>query len=1247
MWVALAVVTLALPFLSLPGRYVFDTRDHLWFDPAHYLSRAIVLWRASPYLGHEQHDGIAVPMGLVVWLLRSGGLSPWGAERVWHGLLLFTAAGGTVLLVDHFKGRRTVAAPLTAALLYALTPYSFGYGLQFSAVFLPYVLLPLLLLATLRGLEDKRLLWPALFGLITFLMGGGNGAPQVYLIVVTAALALWVVFLEHGASLGRAVRFGAWSLLFVIGLNAYWLFLLGSNEVSNALLFSEQPAVINVSSSFSEAIRGLGFWQYYGGDQFGPWIPAVRTYVTSVPLIAAGFAIPVAAFASAWLVRWRHRLFFVLAGIIGVIVSAGVFPTPSPTPFGRALLWAYNHVPGAAGLRTTYKITSLVNLAFAVLAAMGVAALWSRLGSTSRGTMRRAGLALLIAVVVGANSYALVSGRLYNPAHGVKDVPGYWGQALARLDQRDVKYRAFFAPTTSWRIYRWGAFKEGVEATDPRLSYVTPLRLPVGQRYGSNLVTALEQPYFYGLPAGGSAELFRYLGVRDVVLQNDLNWQQSHTARPASLQTLLHDPDLDPFASFGRPGENVVGSGSARDPVAGKERLLTPVQVLTVADPEPIVRAESGDPVVISGDGFGLAAAARRGLLPGGPPVLYSGSLTPAQLQAVVSEGHPSFVITDSNRRRVWSFTGPRAPYSYTYPAGQTQGAFNPGFLLFDSRIDTQSVAVYPGVRAITASGYGSAFGLSPQFRPANAFDGDSRTWWEVGAGRDLLGAWVQATFTKPVRLSRVSIAFPRSPSLREVRRVRLQFSDGRAVLALVRPGRPVTINFPARITRILRVRLVSLGPDDAGRRTGVGIADIKIPGLNPAEIIQVPSDLVTTAEKAPAGLASLSQAPLTYLFERARTGIPGRPDEETGISRRFEVPNRRAFDLTGTVRLNRSASDLGIDGILNGPTDVHVSGSSRLFDNPVLRGSAAFDGNRHTSWVPAGGVGQSLSIAFPRRGISRLSIHTDAGPDRTRIQQLTVRFSDGSIVVANVRRPDGVVRRRFPARKVTGVVVTITSIGPQSNPRKPVGISEVVIPGVQSLGATPGSPLPCTAGSTYSLDGRPIQIRPVGSAAGLLSGAPLRLETCGRKPVELTTGWHNLVARGALRPDLVEFATGTPADAGVEPAGPSIDFSQRSDGGFQVDVKGATQPFYLVIGQNFSPKWRASIGGDDLGSPILLDGYSAGWRLTRTGDYTISVVYGPQRLYQAVLLVTAASVVAVIVVIGVSLLRRRRVSGR
>jgi arabinofuranan 3-O-arabinosyltransferase len=93
------------------------------------------------------------------------------------------------------------------------------------------------------------------------------------------------------------------------------------------------------------------------------------------------------------------------------------------------------------------------------------------------------------------------------------------------------------------------------------------------------------------------------------------------------------------------------------------------------------------------------------------------------------------------------------------------------------------------------------------------------------------------------------------------------------------------------------------------------------------------------------------------------------------------------------------------------------------------------------------------------------------------------------------------------------------------------------------------------------------------------------------------------------------------------------------------VNVENAQGPHYLVIGQNFDRHWKASIDGRDLGPPLLLDGYSAGWRIDRTGTYTVSVRYGQQRVYAFALLLSAVTVIIALGSIGKGLLRRRRLS--
>ena len=1239
MWLILALALVSLPFFSQPGRYVADTRDATWFAPGTDLSQQLTLWKSSPMLGVEQHTGTLVPMGVVVGLLRGAGLPVWVAERLWHGLLLFVSAAGMVFLLDRLRGRRTIIAPVSAALIYTLTPYTFGYGLPTSAAFLPYVLLPALMYITVRWLPERGLAGPALVGLASFLMGGGNGAPQVYSFIPVVAFMAWAVWIERAVPLRQAARFAGWSLLFVVALNAYWIFALSSSsDVSNVLALSEQPRVINVASSFSETIRGLGFWGFYGWDQSGAWVPTVQRFITSPLLIILGFAVPVGAVLSAWLVRWRYRLFFLFLAILAVVVMAGIFPVKSPTPFGHLLDVAFRRVRVLAGLRTTYKFGPTLALALAVLAAVGLEALWERVATLEWAGAGRLAVAVLALVALLAAATPLRSGQLYASSRTTRGIPSYWTSALAWLRGTNRGYRAFFAPSAAAPAYAWGRLHDGIPEATPWLDSVHPARVPVGEHYGSNLLAAIEQPYQQDTRSQNAATLFRYLGINQVVLQNDLRWEESGAARPAEVQTLARDPSLGRPRPFGPPGAGIVPRAEAtrgQPAPTAEERRLAPIEILPVPNPAPVVHADFLHPVVISGDGFGLASAARDGLLDGDPPVLYSGALSPAQL-ATLAGDDPSFVITDSNRRRAWTQGGVRHNFSYTLPAGQTL----PGLIaygLFGGRTDAQSVAVYEGVRSITASAYGSIFRQIPTARPANAFDGDLKTAWEVGAFGNPVGSWITVAFTGPRTLSEVSLTEPPLPfpGTRQVTLARLEFSDGSSWLTTVHPG-TTEVSFPARETSFLRVRIAAVSASELD--TAVGFSEITFPGLKVREVVQVPHDLIDTIGATPRGRSLLAEASLTYLFDRARTDAPFQQDEETGILRRFEVPALRSFGLDGTLHLD-TVSDDQVDALLRGPTDVTATSSSRYFGAATLRASNAIDGVEKTAWIPQGRVGQWIKLTFPPETLSHLAIQTAVGLGRVRITRLRVNFSDGSVDAGTVDQ-SGRLDLTFPPRRVSSVIVTIGDVarGPSAN--GPVGISEIEIRGVRLPPLRSSSLLGCFP--AMAIDGAPTSIRPEGTLGQLLAGGQLAFSTCHHEELTLGAGWHEIDARGALQPDTIKLAS--PEAASLErPVSPPELATSAVGAGYDVDVRGASAPFYLSIGQNYSNGWTASIDGASLGRPILLDGYSAGWRIDRPGSYRVSVRYGPQRRYDVSLGISALSLLVVLGVLAAPAVPRRR----
>src|SRR5262249_39812371 len=145
-----------------------------------------------------------------------------------------------------------------------------------------------------------------------------------------------------------------------------------------------------------------------------------------------------------------------------------------------------------------------------------------------------------------------------------------------------------------------------------------------------------------------------------------------------------------------------------------------------------------------------------------------------------------------------------------------------------------------------------------------------------------------------------------------------------------------------------------------------------------PAEAIQTPTDLFDAAGRIRDGLDLLARHPTTYLFQRARSTIVGGPDEETRIVRRFETAGARPYAVSGTVRLDGSASDAELDAVLLPPGAVSVTASSRLLGNPNVRGSAALDGDPETEWLAGSDRPQTLSIRFPTHNVDHLVVHTD-----------------------------------------------------------------------------------------------------------------------------------------------------------------------------------------------------------------------------------------------------------------------------
>ncbi len=111
-----------------------------------------------------------------------------------------------------------------------------------------------------------------------------------------------------------------------------------------------------------------------------------------------------------------------------------------------------------------------------------------------------------------------------------------------------------------------------------------------------------------------------------------------------------------------------------------------------------------------------------------------------------------------------------------------------------------------------------------------------------------------------------------------------------------------------------------------------------------------------------------------------------------------------------------------------------------------------------------------------------------------------------------------------------------------------------------------------------------------------------------------------------------------------VVPREDPVAVERRGGVGYDIEVPAADTVRWLSFGQSWSPGWRASVDGTDLGAPVVIDGYANGWVLDPAvlgaGPYTVEVDWTPQRTIWIAIAISLAAILACLAIILVSLRR-------
>lgn len=1266
--VLLALVAYGPLLWNAPGKVSADTKTYLYLDPVALLRKAPSMWDPAAGLGTVTHQTIGYlwPMGPWYALCSALGLPDWLAQRFWLGTIFFAAGCGVVALAVQFGLRWR--AVLVAALAYQLSPYALSYVARLSVILLPWAGLGWLLVLTIRGTHSRRWRHAALFALVVVTIGSVNATALVLAGLAPLCWLGWAVWGSREATVGQVLgcvaRFG----VLTVPVSAFWIAGLWAQGRYGIpiLRYTETYEAVARASTPTEVLRGLGYWFGYGRDRLSPWVDPVGAYTRNPLLVVVSIALPAAALVALARVRWRERTYCALLLVVGMVVAVGAHPFDDPSLAGRGVLAVVESSVGRA-LRSTPRAAPLVVLALALALGVGVDTL-----SYRRPRLRWGAPAAAVGLVA-VNLPALWTGGLYTSSL-LRDelVPAAWRLAGQEMDAAGGTSRVLDMPGSDFAAYRWGGTVDPVlpGLTDRDVAYRE--LVPSGSAASADLLAAVDRRWQdrLGEPAA-TAPLLRLLGVGDVLLRGDLESERYRLARARQLSAeLATTPGIETVRPFGSPGaEGTLAS----TPVIDAEELLTsrlardaaPVTQYRVDDPLPEVRAASGPPVVVAGDGEGVVDLAAAGLLDPAAPLLYAGDLVarPGGVDTALDAG-AHVVVTDTNRKQARRWGSVRENLGATETVDEEplrdDVTDNRLDLFPGAGADSYTVAELQGVSRVRATGYGNPITYTPEDRAVMAVDGDPTTAWRVGAFSEVRGERLEVDLSVPTSVDHLTLLQPLDgPRNRFITGVRLRF-DGVDPLDVVldessraQPGQRVEIG--ARTFSSLSIEITDANytrlPGYRGI-SAVGFAEVGIGDTRAREYIRLPDDVLGRT-------GDDRRLTLVMTRQRASNLEVNRHDPEPAMHRVFTLPSTRTVDLSGTGRISPRADDATVNEAIDAGGVTAVA-TARLAGDPASTALAAIDNDPATSWQsPFDAPLQTLTVTADREAAvaqlrltltadgrhsvpTRLKVAVDGGePVLVTVPTVRDQPTPGSVARVVVSLPAPLQGRRFD--------VTVDAVREVSAPDPDTGQAVVLPVGVVELGLGDiVQPLPPESTSRcrndlVTLDGEPVSLRVV------RAGVHVRLESCtGGLP--WAAGEHRIdVAEGRLtgidvdRLVVDSAATGAAAAAAADAgqAAPALDVTRTSRTGYRIQATpeaDATEPYWVVLGQSYNTGWRASVDGRDLGAPTLVDGYANGWLVTPSGRQTIDVTWAPQRTVDVALAVSVAGAVGCLVVLVVSL---------
>ncbi|NUT43265.1 MAG: DUF3367 domain-containing protein [Thermoactinospora sp.] len=1213
-------------FSTAPERIISETKLDMPVNPLGFLERALSLWDGA-HFGHLQNQayGYLFPMGPFYALADWAGLPDWMAQRLWMALVMCAAFAGMVYLARALG----IGSPNTralGALAYALAPHAQALIGVNSSEFLPSAIVPWMMIPLVRGTREgagpRRA--AAQSALIFVFCGGINAAAEL------AVLLIPLLYLLTRRPGPRKRRLLAWWLGCIAAVSFWWL---GPLVILGRYIFSFMPFIENAATttgvtSLTNTLRGAANWLGYLPVDGAPWWPAAFEHSTRPWLILATAA--VAALGLTGLMRrsMPERAFLVLLTILGTAIMVTGHVSVIANPLAPEVRDLFDGV--LSPFRNIHKFDALVRLPIA----LGLAHLPVLAAVRLRRPLMLAATALVAVTMIPVATVGLAA------RGSMQEIPSYWKEAAAWLNANTGRQSVLAAPGSRFGEYLWGRPMD--EPMQPLLDvrWVSRTIVPWGSPGMTRLLDAIDERIATGRGSSGLSQVLARIGVRYVLVRNDLDKFTIQGAWPARVHEAIEEtPGLRLVRTFGPP----VGDPSVASASNWFNQPYHALEIWEVEEAAPVAATvPAADPLRVTGGPEALLNLADQGLLQEDRPILLGDEGTAEQIPLADT------IVTDTLRRREVAFSDLRFASSQTLARDDPFRRKAAQHDLLDPAWSRHmSTAELSGLASVSASSSASdvtsvSEGRDPARMPYAAIDGDVRTAWWSDGWKGAVGEWLELEFTSPIMLPHVEVTFSRlvGPAVTEVE---IELDGGHK---LRHPVTAVTgsqlIPVPPVVTKRMRLTVTKVAwPPKSPVGTRVGIVELTVPKLLTSRSVAVPSPDTKETSRA-------DELP-TYLLTSGTGSAPGcmrgssiwtcspslliRGEDGYGFSRSITAPVGGERAAEGQAVLSDPVAAAKATTFPN--IFPKVRASSTLVDHGATLGSAAFDGDFKTIWY-AGGLDTKPSLTFELKR-------------RTKIDRIWVRFPNLMIDPAPMRvvvwagkqvrtgylDADGY----FDFKELTTRHLRVQFL---PAPSQKVHIAELEISGVRAV--APPADLPirtiCGAGPVLSVNGAQIPTRIAGgTVADILQGRPLTFRTCGEW--KLAPGKNHL-AFSVQDPYRV---TALRVHAPIErPRNPIARIETRVESWNQservLDLAVQT-PSYLVVNENFNAGWVATAKGERLRA-VRLDGWRQAWLVNPADAGRVVITYEPEQWYRGAL---AAGGVLVLLVAALAAARRRPVS--